>query len=83
MLEIDDDKCFNFQVTNLESGRRLNFRAEGVNFDKSFEFFDDLNFTMDRDGVLDVVYMGTPCGSPFFFKAFLISLKNSHILCVP
>ncbi len=66
---VEDDKCFQFLVENVNEGDTIKFKANPVNFDGDYEFFDDARLGIGADKKLTVNYCAPDCpplrGRPF------------------
>lgn len=80
--ELEEDKCFDFVVTNLTPGEHISFRVEAVNFDEAIEGLFSVSDTLtgpDMDTI--IVQVCAPGCPPVRDGPFIIDLIAGDDAC--
>lgn len=79
-FDAEDNKCFQFYVTQVEQGENISFRADPVNFDEDYEVFGDLKFTVGPGGAAFVDYCVPDC-PPVVGRPFIVDFIVEDDIC--
>lgn len=76
----EDEKCFNFFVTNIKQGENVSFRADPVNFDGEYDVLNGVKFTVGENDELTVEFCVPDC-PPIDGRPYLVDFIVQDDIC--